>query len=97
MKSEPMSAGTPRAGAIPFDTTPDAYQAQADVYRRLGGRGRLDIMFRLTESVRRIAMAGIRARHPDYTDVQVRQAYTRLQLGDALVREVWPDRPLIDP
>jgi hypothetical protein len=81
---------------MPGDTTSDAHRAQRDIYRRLGGRERLAIMFRLNETVRRLALAGIRARHPDYSETRVRQALARLVLGDALVRAVWPDRELVD-
>lgn len=82
---------------IPFDTTADAYARQREMYRRIGGRGRVEIMFRLNDTVRRLAMSGIRARHPDYTDDQVRHAYARLVLGDTLVRAVWPHRDLVAP
>jgi hypothetical protein len=64
---EPMSQrdGTGRFVGVPAaDTEWDAHAAQADVYRRLGGCARVDIMFRL---------------------------------GDALTREMWPTRPLLDP
>jgi hypothetical protein len=54
-------------------------------------------MFQLSTMVRDLAMAGIRARHRDYTDTQVRLAYARLQLGDAVVRAAWPDHELFDP
>ena len=36
-------------------------------------------------------------RHGHYTDEQVWRVWTRLKLGDALVRAVWPDRELVDP
>ncbi len=85
------------AGVIPFDTTADAHVVQREIYRRLGGRGRLDIVFRLNGTVRRLATSGIRARHPDYTDAQVRLAHARLLLGDSLARAVWPDHELVDP
>lgn len=85
------------AGAAPLDTTAEADAVQRRLYQRLGGRERVAIMFRLNETVRRLAMAGIRARHPDYSDAQVQQANARLVLGDAVVRAVWPDRALVDP
>jgi len=85
------------AAAIPPDTTPAAHRYQTEVYLRIGGPGRVDAMFRLTESTRRLAQAGIRARHPHYSDAEVDQAYARMMLGDALVRAVWPDRNLVDP
>jgi len=94
---ESIDSAPTSAGAIPFDTTAHAHATQRDVYRRIGGRGRLDIMFGLNATVRRLAMSGIRARHPDYTDAQVRHAHARLLLGDSLARAVWPEHELVDP
>jgi hypothetical protein len=83
--------------AVPFDTSRRAHELQREVYLRLGGAGRVAVMFQLNDTVRRLAMAGIRARHPGYDEEQVRFAYARLVLGDALVRAVWPLRELVDP
>ena len=85
--------------AMPFslDTTDDARDAQRDAYRRLGGPARVEIVFRLNALVRQTAMAGIRRRHPAYTERDVIAAYRRLTLGDELVRQVYPDQPLVDP
>ena len=41
--------------------------------------------------------SGIEARHPDYSDEQVAWAFRRIRLGDTLLRQVWPDAPLIAP
>jgi hypothetical protein len=82
---------------VPLDTTPDAYRLQGEIYRRMGGAARLSIAFQLTETVRRLALAGIRARHPDYSDEQVFQAWARLKLGDDIVRAIWPHCSLVDP
>jgi hypothetical protein len=84
-------------GAIPLDTSVAAHDMQRQVYLRIGGNARLAIMFRLNEAVRQLAMAGIRARHPEYDDDQVRLAHIRLVLGDQLTRAAWPDRELVDP
>ncbi len=67
---------------VPMDTTPEAYAAQIEAYRRMG---------------RETALAGIRARHPDYREEQARLALFRLILGDELTRAVWPGRDLVDP
>ena len=75
----------------------DAHDRQSELYRRMGGRGRVDIVYRLNQTMRRMALAGIKARHPEYTQAQVESAHARIVLGDALVRTVWPDRELVDP
>jgi hypothetical protein len=83
--------------AVPLDTSQSAHEVQRDVYLRMGGAARVAVMFRLTDAVRRLAMAGIRARHPKHDEPRVRRAYARLVLGDALIRAVWPDQELVDP
>jgi hypothetical protein len=83
--------------SVPLDTSRGAHDAQREVYLRMGGAGRIAVMYRLNDAVRRLAMAGIRARHPAYDEDQVRRAYGRLVLGDAAARAVWPDRDLVDP
>ena len=82
---------------VPLDTSPDANAAQLDAYRRMGGAERLAIAYRLSESVRGLAVAGIRSRHPAYDDGQVHRALVRLLFGDGLARDVWPGEPLVDP
>lgn len=85
------------SAGVPYDTTSDAHAVQRQIYQRMGGRARLAIAFRLSDAIRRVAMAGIQARHPEYSDEQVFRAWARLNLGDTLTRSVWPDRDLIDP
>ena len=70
---------------------------QTESFRRMGGMGRSAIMFRLNQFARDVAAAGIRSRHPSYTEEQVRFALFRLLLGDETTRKVWPDRELVDP
>ncbi len=84
---------------MPFaaDTTPEADAAQIDAYRRMSGSARGEALFRLTRMARCAAEAGIRSRHPDYGDEEVKRALARLLYGDDLVRDVWPARPLVDP
>jgi len=83
--------------AVPLDTSPEAHQMQVEAYRRMGGHGRIAVVFRLNELAREMAKSGIRSRHPEYDEEQVHLAYARLVLGDELVREAWPGRPLVQP
>jgi hypothetical protein len=81
----------------PLDTSPEAHRVQGELYARMGPAARLSVAFDLSEAARRMALAGIRRRHPDYTDEQVWCAWARLTLGDDRCREAWPNRPLVDP
>lgn len=81
----------------PADTDEAAHERQTEAYRRMSGRDRVAVSFRLNELARRAAEAGIRSRHPDYSEEQVRWALRRLWLGDELARLAWPDRELVRP
>jgi hypothetical protein len=80
-----------------LDTTPEADLAQLEAYRRMGGAGRVAVVFRLNALAREAAIAGIRARHPDYDEGQQRLAYARLVLGDEMTQKVWPQHGLVAP
>jgi hypothetical protein len=81
----------------PGDTSPEAYEAQTEAYRRMTGTERSALVFRLNQMARDVAAAGIRSRHPAYTEDQVRRALRRLLLGDEIMRRVWPHQELVDP
>ena len=80
-----------------LDTAPEADLAQIEAYRRMGGAGRVAVVFRLNALAREAAMAGIRARHPDYDEARQRLAYARIVLGDETMRKVWPQHGLVAP
>jgi hypothetical protein len=82
---------------IPRDTTPDAAAMQRAVLRRMSGDQRVRLAAQMSEDAREISRSGIRARHPEYSAIEVEQALRRLMLGDDLVRRVWPDLPFVDP
>ena len=63
------------------DTTMAAEQVRLAAVRRLAPAERLRQMFALSESVRRLALSGLRARHPDRTDVEL----VEILLGERLV------------
>jgi hypothetical protein len=81
----------------PRDTTADGHAVQLSVYRRLGASGRARLAASLSADTRRLARAGIRARHPDYTEEQVELALRRTIYGDDLFLRAWPNRPLLPP
>ena len=63
----------------------------------MSGAQRVEIAARLSEDVRAIAMAGIRARHPEYSDREIWFALQRLLLGDELFGRAWPLAPRLAP
>ena len=81
----------------PADTTPEAWEAQLEFLRRMDGSRRAALAFRLTRLAREASRAGIRVRHPEYAEDEVRRAFFRLLHGDSTTRSVWPGRELVDP
>ena len=79
------------------DTSARAQAIQDELYRTLGGAERVAIQFRLSAAARAMTLAGIRGRHPEYDDDRARMALARVILGDELTRQVWPNRPLVEP
>jgi hypothetical protein len=54
------------------DTSFEARQVQTDVYRKLGPLRRFEIACQMSESVRDLARARIRAKHPEFDEAAVR-------------------------
>ncbi len=74
----------------PADTTPEALQVEAAIFRRMTPDQRMALAFRMTASLRTVAAAGVRNRHPEYSEQQVKMAVIRMSLGDELFRKVYP-------
>jgi hypothetical protein len=70
---------------------------QIAVYRRRGGAWRLQTSLQLSDFTRRLTLSGIRHRHPEYSEQQVKRAFMRLMHGDEVARAIWPNEPLVSP
>lgn len=77
-------------GDPPSDTAPEAARVQLAALRAMSGSRRAEIALEMSEAVRQTARAGIRTRHPEYTQEQVRLAFLRLVLGEDIFRRWWP-------
>lgn len=70
---------------------------QLEIYRRMSGSDRLRLAMEMSDAARATTMAGIRTRHPEYSEDQVRYALFRLLHGDDLFQRAWPHAPLLAP
>jgi len=59
------------------DTTPKALAAQTEVYRKMTPAQRLEIAFDMSLAAREFALAGLRLRHPDWTEAQLQREILR--------------------
>ena len=80
-----------------LDTSQDAASAQLAAYRRMTPEARLRVGLELTAMARRLLADGVRKRHPEYDEDQVRLASIRVWLGPELFRTAYPDSPELDP
>jgi hypothetical protein len=79
--------------ARPIDTDERAWRAQVEAVRRLGPDGRVRMAAKMSEDVRRIALDGIRRRHPEYDEGQARDALLTALYGEDLAQRVRRARP----
>ena len=81
---------------IPADTTIEAVRKQIEILRRMGPEGRLKMAFELSDNLRSIVEAGVRGRHSDYNEQQIKREVLRLMIGDRLYVEVFGDKTKIE-
>ena len=77
----------------PLDTTHDAADRQRDAIRRMTPALRLELALSMSDDVRRLAEAGIRSRHPEYSDQRVMEALSDVLLGPELAEAARHQRP----
>ncbi len=63
----------------------------------MGPAARLRAALELTRMSRRLLADGIRQRHPEYSEDEVRLATMRAWLGPDLFADAYPDAPALDP
>ncbi|MDO8335290.1 MAG: hypothetical protein Q7T74_00715 [Candidatus Saccharibacteria bacterium] len=63
------------------DTTPEALAVEYNVLSSLSMQDKARMTFELSDNIRDITMAGIRASHPTYNDQQLRRELIRRMHG----------------
>jgi len=81
----------------PLDTRPEAERIQLEIYEKMSPDRRLQISIDLAQTCRSLLREGVRHRHPEYTEEEVRLAVIRIQLGDTLYKNVYPDSRSVLP
>ena len=80
-----------------IDTSPAATAVQLGCYQRMTPAARLRVALELTETGRGLMQQGIRKRHPEYSEDEVRLAFIRLWLGPELFRRAYPTERELAP
>ena len=66
------------------DTSLEARQVQRAIFHRMSGSDRVALAFEMSDAARSLTEAGIRHRHPDWTDQQLRDALLERLQGPVL-------------
>lgn len=66
---------------LPFDTSPEAAAVQQEIITRMTPAQRLRLASEMSESMRNLALAGVRHRHPDWSEEQCKRELLRLMYG----------------
>ncbi len=81
----------------PLDTSPEVERVQIEIFRKMTPERRLHAATELTQLVRKSLAEGVRMRHPEYNEEQVRLAMIRLTLPERLFLTVYPYAKEITP
>jgi hypothetical protein len=71
------------------DTHPKMEQAQIELIRRMPAWKKVFIMDGLNETVKTLAVSGIKQRHPEAAPAQIKRMLADLMLGAELARKVY--------
>jgi hypothetical protein len=71
------------------DTSPEARRVQYDLYRRMPLGRRLELAFDMYDTGRLLAIAGLRMRHPDANEEELKRLWARQHLGPELFERVY--------
>jgi hypothetical protein len=75
------------------DTPPAITQMQIDILRRMPVPRKLQLVAEMNETLRVVALAGLRCRHPGADEAQLRRRLADLLLGSELAARVYGPLP----
>jgi hypothetical protein len=71
------------------DTDPEAEQVQLEIYRGMPPWKKMKLVLESNDVSRALVLAGIRARHPDAGEDEIRRRFLGIWLGEDLATEVY--------
>jgi hypothetical protein len=79
----------PQINHAKSDTSPEARRVLYDLYRRMPLGRRLELALDMCDTGRVLAIAGLRMRHPDATEGELKRLWAKQHLGRELFEEVY--------
>ena len=75
------------------DTSPDAERVQFQIWREMPAWRKLELVAQMNETVRELAMLGLRQRYPNASRDELKRRYLTLILGEELSTRVYGELP----
>lgn len=75
------------------DTDPESERVQFEIYRRMPDWRKFELIDDAIQTSRALALAGLRARHPDAGPDELRRRLFGVWLGEEIAREVYGSLP----
>jgi hypothetical protein len=66
---------------MPSDTEAASFEIQQDVFRRMAPEQRVRLALEMSESLRNVALAGLRSRHPELSPRELFRELLRVMYG----------------
>lgn len=85
-----MPAGARRA-ILSDDTAPEVERQQIEIWRRMHPGDKARLMAAASRSVRTLALAGLRSRHPAASEREIIARFAAMTLGRPLAVKAYPE------
>ena len=85
-----------RGVELETDTAPEIEALLISRWRSMTGAQKLELVLAMSQTVRELAVAGIRARHPQASDREVLLRLAIIQHGSELASAAYPDAATLD-
>lgn len=83
-------------GSVFDDTSPDAERVQIELLRQMPAWRKLQMVSEMSQTVRTLALLGLRQRFPHATETELRRRLADLVLGEELAARVYGKRSADD-
>ncbi len=80
---------------LPYDTHKNSALKQIDIYKNMDISTKAEITFQLSNNLRSVVEAGIRQRHPEYTQSEVVQAVLSLVVDKETLDKIFGGREVL--
>jgi hypothetical protein len=84
-------------GRLSADTAPEIEERQIAAWRAMSDGEKLQLVLRMSATVRQLTLAGVEQRYPDASPRERFLRVAQITLGDDLARRAYPDLDHLGP